>query len=941
MDRLNDERRLKKKRQVEALRNIYCQFEFKSLAEMAREVNISTATLSRAMDGSKPTLMLAATRLAVARFLGRHCTSEEQLTGVLAETGWELTDEEWDEAVQYMQRKRVFYGMPQRVEGRFVGRQQEIADLKARLLARRKALPRIIIVQGIPGVGKTRLVMQVLREEKEVQEYFRDGIFWLRVEDWGEEKAIMELVEMVLGDKGLGERDPWKAATKALSRKQALIVLDGVNEWIDLNRWAEVVQDGVLLVTTWRNDLGERDQLLHVEPMGIQESLDLLTRDLEKVDVEEADLDWVIEAIGGLPLALYILNRIAWWEKGFGQLVRTLRRQLLPSLEIVEKKGQSVRIAFDLSYEQLDEAAKALFRFVGGFPQPFIVDAVAYVLGWEPEKVGRAFLTLVRVGLVDGEEPGRYWMHRLLHEYAAERAMELDAEFFPQWEERFAAYYLDVTRRAWEKWHQGDDREAFQTWRENLVYIVRGCEYASNRGRGDWVLDYLICTGSYLAVNLMEPLIEKWWKQVQTLVRDPYRLALGTLQVGECFLDMGKPEKAITLARDARVAFQQADSTREWVSAALIESQALLMLGQVDESRRLLLGEEFSERVARLPEDDLQWAAVWDMRGAVEQAIGRNPAALHHRVQALEVLEGMAHGRALWQRAVLGLKIADILMQTDPRDALRFLERGMKAAEEGGYRWLWLANALSRVIVLAKIGRVQDAVAALNETEAYAGKDPRLLPLLHTARAEVAWEEGRWDEAEREYMAAAEGYAGSFNEPEVWDILGERLKQRGDGERAVEMWEKARESALRVGNRHRYVVATFHLGEWLWGGERYAEARPLLEEVAEKALQMEDFFLAADACEVLGLKERAEKWRVEGHIAERILQYPVWLSVGGLSAPGVLGIHTEEGWVWVPQVWLDGTSFDKLASRLLPLTPREEEDEKKPDPTDSPPDGKM
>lgn len=76
-----------------------------------------------------------------------------------------------------------------------------------------------------------------------------------------------------------------------------------------------------------------------------------------------------------------------------------------------------------MSYDRLSADARALFRFLVGFPQPFPVGPVAYVLGWEISRVRSAFLDLARAGLVRSEGGERYTMHALLVECAREPSL--------------------------------------------------------------------------------------------------------------------------------------------------------------------------------------------------------------------------------------------------------------------------------------------------------------------------------------------------------------------------------------------------------------------------------------------------------------------------------------------------------------------------------------
>lgn len=924
MSNPHSSQRTEKRRQSEALRKLQKEFGFESQQEMAHAMQVSAPTLSRAMNPQHPAPISRAVRSAVAQFLGRQCKSERALQDTLDRTGWRMLDRDWELALEHANLENALHGVPRQRTERFVGRNEEIAALRSRLLSRRQSLSHAIVVHGIPGVGKTRLVQQAL-EETEVLEHFKQGIFWLRMEDGDEHRAIAELCGEALAGQPSEAMNPWRSATAALRGKRVLIVLDGADDWLDLNRWAEVVPNGTLLVTTRRADLGEPEQLLRVEPMDDQESRALLVRDLNAVDIGEADLDWITEAVGGLPLALYIINRIAHWERGFTRLIDQLRRELLTSLNIVEKREQSVRVAFDLSYERLDENAKALFRFLSGFPQPFELEPVACVLDWKVETVGQAFLSLLRLGLADAEQPGRYRMHNLLHLYASARSQLLDTALWPQWEERFAAHYLEVTRQAWQAYQGGDYRASIQTWQHNLAHINQGCDYAAHLRRADWVFEYFRTTGTYLAISYAEATLDRWRGYIEQLVHDVGHRAQADLWAADYLFTIKRPNEALCLASRARAVFHQAGNDRDWILATLCMAQALLVLGRAREARPLLFGRDLSERAAALPPDDALWPLIWQRRGSIEHVVGNKDLASYHYWYALEALAEAPSADPTLQ-AYLGMILGESLLSRDPWGALEFLERAMGLARQGPARHLWVAIALDRVTALTRTGRVDSAASALSEVEAEAEKDPRCALALHAARAEVAWSKGRFEEAESEYAAAAAASAGSFNEPEVWIVLGLKWRERNEGAKAIAAWEKAQECARRIADDHSCAKATFLLGEWLWKNDRSAEARPLLEEVVRMESEGGDCFMVGTAYEMMGMQEQAELWRSRGLSAREMFQTPDRYIARLPATYMELSICTDKGWVHMASISPDEHFWKRLAARLLPDVPEENEE---------------
>ncbi len=441
-----------------------------------------------------------------------------------------------------MRRECLLFGVPLfPEEGHFVGRSREQAALLARLTDRRTA-PTLVVVRGLPGVGKSRLVAHVARHARPLWQRYPDGIFWLDLENGDERQALSHLLRDLRGTERTPEpEDLWRAATHALKGKQALLILDGA-EKVDLERWTRLVSNGGLLVTTRRSDIGRPEVQFPLDPMPLEEGRELLLRDHPVVDVGESEIRWVVEAVGGLPLALYILGRLAFWHGSLRPVVKELQAHRMDALEIGERKRENVRAAFQMSYERLSQDGKKLFRFLVGFPQPFPGEVVAYVLGWEEGRVRRAFLELVRAGLARSEGGERYTMHALLVEYARDQLTDEDRAQFEQWMTRFAGYYGERTTQAHHLWLQGEIRQAQRLWEEYLPYILQGFKYAVSLGRREWVLEYLRRTGPFLALQFRREELHQWWEAAQTLAAHD--------TIGECLWKEGNREEAIPLLQE-------------------------------------------------------------------------------------------------------------------------------------------------------------------------------------------------------------------------------------------------------------------------------------------------------------------------------------------------------------------------------------------------------
>ncbi len=150
------------------------------------------------------------------------------------------------------------YGTPRTPSIRFVGRDIEIAQLE-QLLQHSDAVRIAASVEGLPGIGKTELALQLVYRLARGG-VFPGGIFWLDAENpdlapaWG--GAIADALDIARGS--MEERAA--QVLRAISRQPAptLVVLDNVEVW-SAGRRPAPLPDGThlrYLVTTRQRSLG-------------------------------------------------------------------------------------------------------------------------------------------------------------------------------------------------------------------------------------------------------------------------------------------------------------------------------------------------------------------------------------------------------------------------------------------------------------------------------------------------------------------------------------------------------------------------------------------------------------------------------------------------------------------------------------------------------------
>ncbi|MBN1286558.1 MAG: hypothetical protein JXB47_14260 [Anaerolineae bacterium] len=478
-------------------------------------------------------------------------------------------------------------------------------------------------------------------------------------------------------------------------------------------------------------------------------------------------------------------------------MARELKEEIFPSLKIQPHKSANVRACFELSYRRLDKQVAGLFRFLGQFPQPFDVEAVAYVLGQKPERISRDFRSLTLAGLVDvvPSESQQYQLHRLLHEYARTLSQEQDEAQHPEWERRFAEHYLKVTQDAWQSWLDGDERQALQIWQRNLKHIEQGFDYASASDHTDWILKYLLSTGFYLGYGGFREIVERWRAQFERLIPNDKDSVLGKLCLGDAYLLLRAPRLAVEVLAHAR---DQAADERLWLTAVLKLAQAFLALGQYHHVLELFDEPTYQQAIETLPAEDELWIEEKIARGRAYQIMGRYTDARCCYLNAVDVLEKNSPPGYIWARTALLTSLGEGLLTLEELDAaVQVFEDGLQLAKTGGYDNFAQNLALYSAIALARLGRVSEARDKLQGVLGQ-GDVVYLEALALFAQAEVSYAEGQPNQAVRYYEMAAQASAGTLTEIDILLRLGEVLQQMGDWERAAAIWQQARDCTKEI-----------------------------------------------------------------------------------------------------------------------------------------------
>ncbi|MFC7273862.1 BTAD domain-containing putative transcriptional regulator [Paractinoplanes rhizophilus] len=337
-----------------------------------------------------------------------------------------------------------------RTVGDFTGRDEIVARLLARL---ERSDPAVAVIDGMAGSGKTTLALHLAAL---VGDRYPDAHLFVDLHGHGDHEPVepSAALQALLRQLGIAadlipvEREArvtlWRSE---LARRRVLVVLDNARSSAQLADLLPTSPGTLALVTSRRRLAGLDD--VHPESLPVladDEATALLTRIVgDRVRAEPAATAEVVRRCGGLPLALRLAGaRLAHrprWR--VADLVRRLGESALPELAAEDR---SVGAAFALSFRQLPEPARRMFRLLGVCPGPlFDVPVAAAASGLSPTAARDVLDDLVDAHLVDEPEAAVFRLHDLLREYASALAAELSPET------RHAALVavLDLQTYAW------------------------------------------------------------------------------------------------------------------------------------------------------------------------------------------------------------------------------------------------------------------------------------------------------------------------------------------------------------------------------------------------------------------------------------------------------------------------------------------------------------
>jgi DNA-binding SARP family transcriptional activator/tetratricopeptide (TPR) repeat protein len=577
-------------------------------------------------------------------------------------------------------------------DGYLTGRDRELELLNDTARAATSAGPRVVVVDGMAGIGKTALVVRVAWS---LHERYPDGALFLHLHGHSEDQpslgvqdALRRLLRWVGTDTASAPEETeelaaaWQAATAS---RRLLLVLDDAEGVRQVRPLLPSGPESLVLVTSRRSMPGlDAERPVSLGPLGSDAATELVRHVVggERVERELAAVADLVGLLGGLPLALRIAGarmqtRPVWT---FTDLVNQLAEKE-GRITGLAAEDRSVETAFQISYENLPATSQRVFRALGMSPSvEFGPLVVAAMLGRPVAETQWLLEDLVDANLVQQPAFRRYRLHDIVAEYARRLA---EAHGPQSAEDRTRALRLYVAAGRYAS-DSGPDSFAtgpdlgtvpFRGWRDageflditadELVDIVRHAAAAGQADEACWVAeavaDYLVHRGLYQeSRSALEIALSR-----ADASSDPRMAAALRTRLAVTYCLQGQHKSALAPIREALVRADRIGSRREQARAKGALGFCELADGQVEEAEQ-----HFTEVLAITHELDDDWLSGMApfYLGLIQHRRGHLSEALDYLKQSLAFAEKIGSPRPLSKTLAY---IGDILL-------------GMGRAEQAG-----------------------------------------------------------------------------------------------------------------------------------------------------------------------------------------------------------------------------------------------------------------
>ncbi len=493
---------------------------------------------------------------------------------------------------------RIPYMVPE-LSSEYIHRPAQEAQLLNILLEHAdsdKASP--VVVTGMGGCGKTTLVRALCQAER-LQGIFNDGILWVPL---GQKPDLLKLIggciNMLAKERPtlIDLQDATREFVSLLGDRRILIVIDDLWDYSHIKPFMQGGSRCVRLITT-RNlhTLPPNTTIFTLDVLEIEQSVALLTNNLEITDFYLKPFHELANLLGNLPLALELARGVLRQRLGRGDsldgaldyLHTALDRKgvvAFDSRDAIER-SQALTLSLQVSLDLLDNDEKERFSQIAILLEdvPIPLEVVSILWGLDKFDTQNLVERLTDLSLLIYDFPGRILrLHNIIREYLSLQLSDprkLHQSLIDAYAARFPKGWPSASNDGY--LFQSLSYHLLQAGRvDELRRLLLDYEWLQAKLKHTDVYDLLVDYARYLAISQSgkEAEIERLERAIRQtariLRRDPGKLAG---QLHGWLLDDPAPEVQALLAQAIQ---SKADPWLRPLTASLHEPEAIVRIPQ-------------------------------------------------------------------------------------------------------------------------------------------------------------------------------------------------------------------------------------------------------------------------------------------------------------------------------------------------------------------------
>ena len=371
-----------------------------------------------------------------------------------------------------------------------VGRERELAEVHEYV---RMDGIRLITLIGPPGIGKTRLGLEALRQSLSD---FPDGVFFIPLEPIEKPSQVASAIFQTLGYVEAKNQFTIEQLIKSIGDKQNLILLDNLEHLIEDSAWliSRLLSacPHLKILTTSRESLRVPGEWLYRVPalefpkgktsidlMDVDNfsALTLFTERARAVSSSFSLTQENVQAVAsicarldGVPLAIELIASRIRFTSPQG-LLQQMNEEFIMSADgrrAVSSRQKTLRNAILWSYNLLSSAEQELLRRLSVFSGGFTMNAAEAILAdvstkkSMPNLVGSLLDKSLLQRSSDEYDISRFYMLTMIREFGLERLREKGQESLIR--DKHVAYFMELAEQADQEIHGPDQL----TWIERV-----------------------------------------------------------------------------------------------------------------------------------------------------------------------------------------------------------------------------------------------------------------------------------------------------------------------------------------------------------------------------------------------------------------------------------------------------------------------------------------